>query len=240
MNLIGIAIALIGYGISILEYIKEPRISKRLIIMIVLSTLALGITVWDLQKQENEKLAHSTSGMISGSSPPPSWWPFPSNWQLKPKNIDYPCILLGNGLLFSSEGPTRLTPIDFGSGKIDVRTENRQLKVSSIVRDKDSKVVAIINDNEWDVPPQAQIVDRNFDERAFEVIDAYNRTVMQVSMVGECATLSGIFYKEDGSAAVIANGGVYFAPPGEDIPYDIIKPIFRYPSDRHLGERINK
>ena len=191
-----------------------------------------------MEKQNNyDKLAHSTSGTISGSSPSPSWWPFSSGWPLKPKPIVYPCIVLGNGLLFASGGPARLTPIAFGSDKIDVWTEEGKLKVSATVRDKDGKIIAIIKGNEWTVPPQAQIVDKNFDDNAFEVIDAYNRVVMQVSMVGECALLSGVFYKEDGSAAIVANGGVYIAPPGESIPYDILKPIFLYPSDRHLGER---
>ena len=45
MNLIGISIAIIGYIISILEYTKEPILSKRLIAILFLSTLALGITM---------------------------------------------------------------------------------------------------------------------------------------------------------------------------------------------------
>ncbi|VVB64324.1 Uncharacterised protein [uncultured archaeon] len=234
MNLIGIALALIGYIIAILEYTKEPRISTRLIIIIALSTLALGITIWDLQKQENEKLALSNTGEISSNL----------------KNVTYPCIYWG--ITRTENGPGGVSPIvQIVNDKMYVQVENGKLKISAIVRDESGKIMGDIKDNVFEaIPPYAPR--SRHDDTGWEVLDPYGRVALQVDLIGSCAHIAGIFYSEDGTVAFIfpnkAPWIILQGPKGQinqnitelwmENP-NIITPIFDYRSDKH-GERVKK
>jgi hypothetical protein len=244
MNLIGIAIALIGYCISILEYLNTPQFSVRLIILIILSTLALVLTIWNLQKQDREKLISSESGSISSS-----------------RDITYPCLTIGGSRIEDRKDPESLNIVEFTEGagfggvgfvfgenkrqksdllqnednKIIVWIDNGQLKVSTTIKDKDGKILARITGNDWDNAQKPLIYDRNFDKRGLEVVDAYCNVVLQVDMNKSCAKVSGVFYVESGKTIVANDKGFHF-----DVPGVKINPIFIYPSENHLGERIKK
>jgi hypothetical protein len=228
MNWLALLVPIVSFISSIIAYTFSKQYSKKVrASLIILAFLLSYFVALNVLQQENYKMTSSTSGEISSVS----------------KDIEYPCILFGsgdgNGITFSSNR-TSLIPIGYGNDvPVKVWIENGQLKVSTTVRDKDGKILAIMNANEWNTAKQPQILDRNFDENAVEVIDAYNRVVLQVSMSEKCANIQGIFYNEDGSAFVIFGPGIGMVRPGEKISA-AIDPIFIYPSDRHLGERRNR
>lgn len=237
MNLIGISIAIIGYIISILEYTKEPIFSIRLIAILFLSTLALVITIWDLHVQENEKRASSHSGTISSSC-----------------NTIYPCIIFGGNIIKGS--PDGISVVDLTKGfsmgvrerkigesviqndsnnKILIWVDKGQLKASVTIKDRDGKKLAGIIGNEWDTAQKPIIYDRNFDNSGLEVIDAYGQVVFQADLGKPCARVCGVFYNNLGTI-IINNSGVLINP-SENTKID---PIFVYPSEKHLGERVRK
>ena len=150
-----------------------------------------------------------------------------------------PVILMGNGG-FGIGGRRDVgesNPIKTDEDKIIVWTENGQLKVSAVVRDKDGKVLARIVGNNWDTMPRPAILDRNYDRNCLEVEDAYGNVVLQVSMVGSCAQILGIFYDKSENVLVLDDTGFHYNPGSYNAK---INPFFVHPCEGHLGERIKK
>jgi tetratricopeptide (TPR) repeat protein len=89
--------------------------------------------------------------------------------------------------------------------------------------------------------PPPQTLDRNYTNDLLEVIDGKGNVVIQVRIQEDRIKLNGIFYDSDGN-------GVAFAPNYKDLKWSVfsglnpnkqkpdIEPIFKYPSELHLGE----
>ena len=115
------------------------------------------------------------------------------------------------------------------------------MKISTIIRDKEGKILVKLDRNEWQVNPN-KIYDKNFDKTAVEVINEEGEVILQAFFDGEGVQFAGIFYQEDGWRIALGpsedgNGVIEKRPPGEKIQASF-KPIFRYRSEEHPGERI--
>jgi len=220
--LIGTITAILG---QISGSIENKKISNWLkVIGIVLILMGGYFSFLDYQDREQEKLASSTSGVISSE-------------------IKYPCVIAGSNFIgIGPNGEVNLLKLIYLGSIFDpmlrLKMEDGYLKVSATVRDDDGRYLAGIVDNSWDTAVQPLILDKNFDKNAFEVVDSYKKVVLQVSLAGECANVSGVFYGPDGWATIITNDRITRTIP--DKIYNMIEPNFIYPSEKHLGERIKR
>lgn len=157
---------------------------------------------------------------------------------------DYPKIEIGNsGTVFVFSGDPSLPFMRILQDcELSIRRVDGVLKVSSTIRDRYGAVVAEIVDNEWRVNSESSF-DRNYRESALEVLDSAGLVVIQVVALPDRVQLQGIWYDADGngvalSSAPKATGGAYIETTGRRNSQleTRIERIFRYPSDRHLGE----
>jgi hypothetical protein len=115
-----------------------------------------------------------------------------------------------------------------------------KLVVSAEVRDETGNVIAVLSDNEWKVNPSRSF-DRNYTADSLEVVNQKNQVVFQLQMLPSSLRLQARFFDRDGNEVIIRSlpdgtGQIVVRPPsnpGEDAP---ITPLFKYPSDQHLGE----
>ncbi len=122
--------------------------------------------------------------------------------------------------------------------------ENNELKLSVTIRNERKEIIAKIRNNTWTLENK-EILDKNFDKHAIEVVDKNNEVILQVKFDGNDVEFAGIFYLNDyGNAkklmiAPSKEGGavLIFAPVEQDFDQKIER-IFKYPSKRHLGERV--
>lgn len=229
---------LISAILAISAYILGSNLTRiQRYVLIILVAISFVFSVINLQQQSIKDMESSTCGMISSSL----------------KDISYPCMqfgtvgmksgpdgfvpfLMGTGFgVFGSRGAAESNPTQPSEDRMIVWTENGRLKVSTVVRDKDGKILARMIGNDWFTMPRPAILDRNYNANSLEVMDVYGNIVLQVSMVGPCARILGVFYDKFGNALVIDDTGVQYTSS----PYNIkIDPIFVHPCEGHLGERI--
>jgi len=76
--------------------------------------------------------------------------------------------------------------------------ENGESKISCVIRDENGKIIAKIEANDWKINPNL-IFDRNFDDKAVEVISEKGDVILQAEFDGEGVLFAGTFYQEDGS-----------------------------------------
>ena len=232
MNLNYIIIILI-FILAIIELAKdiffEGKVPSWLIFLIIILLLSVAVTNIYITKQEEEKEKYSkSSGLISG--------------ELKNKSIIYPVIKLGGANLVW-KGQLGEPIFLIGKDPLKVWIEEGQLKISTIIRGRNGNIIAKLDANEWQVTDDPSLKwDRNFDERAVEIINEREEVVLQAQFDGESVQFAGIFYREDGwkvalGPSDIDGGGIIETiPPDEKIAASF-EPLFKYPSERHHGER---
>jgi hypothetical protein len=119
-----------------------------------------------------------------------------------------------------------------------------RLLASITLRDSAGNIIARIQDNEWQVNPNNHF-DRNYSDNAFEVIDQRGQVVLQLCMLPDRVQLQARFFNADGKELILCEappgsiGHVVIGVGGEHAwgPQVHIRPLFRYPSNSHLGER---
>lgn len=157
-----------------------------------------------------------------------------------------PQIEIGNsGAIFrytgSPEGGTLFKFFDPSQLKIE-RLRGKIL-VSTQVRDRTGRLITELIRNEWRVRPSL-LWDRNYNAQSLEVRDESGDIVFQATALSDRIRLQGIWRGPDGRFVELAEktdfqhvnrGFLQFGFPGQtqEAP---IRPMFRYPSDLHLGE----
>jgi len=116
------------------------------------------------------------------------------------------------------------------------------IRLSVKIRDKNGQLIAELTRNEWKVNPQ-NAWDRNFSNNALEVRDPTGDVVLQVKIIDNRIQFQGEFYGSSGKGIVIGSFGKgqggFMQPIGPQTPPKLIKkikPLFKYPSELHLGE----
>lgn len=130
---------------------------------------------------------------------------------------------------------------------LEVKFINNQIKVSASVRDYTGNMLTTIVDNEWKVNPN-KVFDRNYSKNAVEVKDNNGNIVLQVRFSGDVLQFQGVLYDPKNNLSWLVaqrerddrmDAFMEIQKPGGNFTYSI-KPIFKYPSDLHLGEYVDK
>lgn len=224
MNL-NYVIIILGLILAIIYFTKDKylggKIPDWLFLVVIIILLATTVTNVYITQQEEEKEKYSEySGVISG--------------ELKNKSIVYPSIKLGTAKLVW-QGPEGEPIFLIGNDPIRVWIEEGELKISTVIRNEDGKIIARLEANEWQVNPNL-IFDRNFDKEAVEVINEKGEVILQAEFDGESVQFAGIFYRGDGWRIALGYNIIESRPPSERIQASF-KQIFKYPSKNHPGER---
>ncbi|WP_315783057.1 hypothetical protein [Bradyrhizobium sp. SZCCHNPS1003] len=131
-----------------------------------------------------------------------------------------------------------------------IETIGGELKVSTQIADENGRLIAAIERNEWKVASAPQSWDRNYNESALEVKDDRGHVVLQIRLLPDRLQLQGVWPTgSQGRAAGLARvvlrkdpdgSGAQFtflpSNPKADMVWPKIEPIFKYPSELHLGE----
>jgi hypothetical protein len=134
----------------------------------------------------------------------------------------------------------------FDDCNLTIGIENGDVVLSTVIRDEKGETIAELVRNEWRVNPQ-KAFDRNYAKGAIEVRDATGDVVLQARLREDRVQLSAKFRDAEGNAVGIGKirgpdgkvgGAIEFT--GRDHPRLTLEimPLFRYPSDLHLGEYI--
>jgi hypothetical protein len=150
--------------------------------------------------------------------------------------------------------PIKLDPVGalllpgLEASKFTVEAVNGKIKFSCQVLDDAGKMMAEIIRNEWKVVPPPGTFDRNYSDDALEVIDPRGRVVLQVVVLSNRIQIQGAWplgpkWKPSGAAWVIIrqdpahqSEAQFVILPTNPKDWPEIKPMFEYPSERHLGE----
>lgn len=120
------------------------------------------------------------------------------------------------------------------------RIANGNVAITSTIRDKGGKIVAEIVRNEWKLRPTL-LWDRNFNSSAVEVRGESGEVILQARALPDRIQLQGIWHTAAGGFVELVKSPDPQRPGGLMIinrPQQRLRiiPIFRYPSDHHLGE----
>jgi len=204
-----------------------------LLICVVLGGLAsYGISHFGEVKKQQEDAKQAYTGVLKSDS----------KVLLDAKKNIFPKLELGDGgAIFEYRGPEN-TPLFniLEDSYITISIEDRQLKVSVKIRDKNGIIAELVK-NEWKVNPN-NTFDRNYSNDALEVKDNDGDIVLQLKLVGDRVQFQGKFYDSTGKGVGLYKdssgvGGVMeMTSPTQSRLKRTINPIFRYPSNLHLGE----
>lgn len=135
----------------------------------------------------------------------------------------------------------------FDDVALTVEEEDSQLKLSTLVRDRFGRAVAEITKNEWKTNPHNSF-DRNYSKHAIEVKDASGDIVLQVRLLRDRVQLQAKFYDATGRGVAFGMGrdpegrlgGIMeFTGTLRPLLAMRMQPIFKYPSDRYLGQFVD-
>ena len=154
-----------------------------------------------------------------------------------------PDIELGNGgTILSYAGPQGEPAFQiFNDNSLTVIIDEGQVKVSTLIRDKSGAAVAELINNEWKVN-RNNTFDRNYSKDALEVKDNSGDIVLQVKALTDRIQFQGKFYDGKGKGVALGKhhsgkGGIFeMTGPNHPNLEMKIEPIFKYPSENHLGK----
>jgi hypothetical protein len=126
-----------------------------------------------------------------------------------------------------------------------IESINGKLMVSINIADENGKLIVELIRNEWKVLPPPGTWDRNYTEDALEVRDAAGAVVLQVRAFPNRIQLQGMWWVDTGFNGIVRyivrgnqrdGGQLILVPKANKDPLPVIDRMFKYPSDRHLGE----
>lgn len=232
LSIISIAIAAL---IGIMSLIKPNRIPHAKVLTFMFIVISALIQVIDVIQQDKEIDKIKYYGTLE-----------PENKiLLSTADNTIPKIEIGDsGTIFVWNGPQGMNLFTiFDDNALKILSENGQIKLSTLIRDKNGNVVAEIVDNEWRSNIRPISWDRNYNKHAIEVKDRTGDVILQVRVLNDRIQFQGKFYSGsgDGFALVAApwgTGAIMEIKKNDEHLESHIEPIFKYPSDSHLGELI--
>jgi hypothetical protein len=125
--------------------------------------------------------------------------------------------------------------------------------ITTIIRDRDAKVLVKIEKNHWEVSGPPLTMDKNYTKDTLEVKDARDRVVFRARLLPDHVQVEGEWRDDTGYGVRMAapepgmpvrqgGMGISFLRPRSVDPQGIgdavgrIFPIFLYPSSEHWGE----
>lgn len=242
---IGIIIffGLIFVIIKIVKPVKVPKCLRY--IMIVIAVILAAFEFVERINQTKQESIEKYSGVLKSES----------FLLVSSDPSTFPKLEIGDsGAFISKLGDKNIKFISklLEENNFKIEYENRQIKVSMTIRERGGKVVAEIVKNEWKLN-RKELWDRNYSKNALEIKDPYGDIVLQVKLVKNRVQLQGKFYGRIGKYFGLPNcDGVEIWKDKSNKKYPgcitikvvglaselKIDPIFKYPSDHHLGEFI--
>ncbi len=166
---------------------------------------------------------------------------------LSARDAVYPELEFGDsGAVFSVREPGTPAFEFFNNSHLTVLRDDGRIKVSTTVHDFKGRLVAELVDNEWQVNKKASF-DRNFTNDSLEVEDSNGDIILQVRFIEGRVQLQGKLYGPNGEGVAICRGVSANGNPNGIIEttgkkhtrlMSQIVPLFRYPSESYLGERL--
>jgi hypothetical protein len=128
---------------------------------------------------------------------------------------------------------------------LTIELEDRQVKITTRIRDRNGQIAADILKNEWKINPNNSW-DRNYSKNALEVKDPAGDIVLQVRLIEDRIQFQAKLYDATGRGIGIGKvlgpngwgGAIELTGPNRPKLTIKIQPIFKYPSRLHLGEFI--
>lgn len=130
---------------------------------------------------------------------------------------------------------------------IIIEIEDDQVKISTKIINSEGKIVAEIVKNEWKVNP-SNSWDRNYSKNALEVKAPSGDILLQVKLVEDRVQFQAKLHDATGRGIAFVKclgpdgkwgGCMEFTGPNNPELSLKIQPIFKYPSELHLGEFVN-
>ncbi len=153
----------------------------------------------------------------------------------------YPILEIGNsGSMLVQAGEPGTPILIIGGNELLITKVNQQVKVSVKLFDQKGNLLAELIDNEWGINKN-HIYDRNYSVDALEVRDSRGKVILQVKVLADRIQLQGIFWAANGFgfAIWVENGMALMRHLKPNGHYNhVIQPMFKYPSDMHLGEQV--
>lgn len=235
-----ILLIFIVFIIAVVGWFKPktvPRFVSFLMVGLLITSLIIQIVIERRQAREEAKLRYS--GFLKSES----------KIVLSGKQKIYPKLEFGDsGSILVYAGPKGKPILEiFENNSLTILIEDGQVKVSTLVRDRNGRLVAELLKNEWKINSN-NTFDRNYSKDALEVKDESGDIVLQVRLVEDRVQLQGIFYDPTGRGVALGKvvgpkgigGGIERTEPNHPYITMRIQPIFKYPSDLHLGELKNE
>ena len=152
---------------------------------------------------------------------------------------DIKYLAVGASIRMKVETPDGVLFKDGNEPLISLGLNQNVLTISIVIRDMMGDIVAEMINNEWQINKN-NMFDRNYNQKAVEVRDNKGNVIIQAAHFGDTIFFAGTFYCKNGRKVAIIpldNGEAImkFVPPGDNLEQHP-KPLFNYPSEKHLGE----
>jgi hypothetical protein len=209
------------------------------VVLGVCAVTMVGASVASIMEQNREKAAEAKTGILIGPKDRPV-----ITVEIGRSGSMFTCFVDDDSIFDLGDFHRR-----FGSSQVWLEAIGNEAKLSAKLRDSEGKLIAVLDKNVWQVNPN-NYFDRNFTHDAIEIVDNTGRVVLQVEMLTDRVRFQGILYNESGIGFgfVQAPGGGAFLmplPPDKEkreamINAHPIGRLFKYPSETHLGERLEQ
>ena len=165
---------------------------------------------------------------------------------LSVKQQVYPKLQLGNSKsVLVWQGPQGEPMLRiFEDNDVTIWIDNGALKVSAKIRNDKGELISELAGNEWKTAIPPKIWDRNYSKNALEVIDAAGEVVLQIILKEDVVQFAAKMYSSTGQSIGLGSaehpklgvvGVIEKGSLGKPLEL-VIEPIFKYPSELHLGE----
>lgn len=236
-----ITLIVLAFILAIMGLIKRETVPLYLTIVIVfLLVLYAVIQIIIEQKQSKDEAKSKYFGVLKPKS----------KILLSAEKNTFPKFEFGDSgaiLVFAGKQGEPLIRI-FKDSSITIVIEDEQVKASTIIRDRSGAIIAELMNNEWKVNPN-NFFDRNYSKNALEVKDSSGDVVLQLRLIEDRVQFQAKFYDLRGNGVALGKvrgpngkigGSIEITGTAHPNLTLHIEPIFKYPSELHLGELRNE
>jgi hypothetical protein len=237
-----IALVIVTLIVAVLGWLARGTVHASITAAAVGLLLIAAILQLLLERRDRAQAARGTfTGVLES----------PGQVLLSPDGVNRPRLeMADSGSILEYAGPKGEPLLRiFQDNSLTIAVKDGQVVVSCLIRSEDGSAVAELIENEWKVNPHNSF-DRNYSKDALEVRDKSGDIVLQVNVLSDRVQFQGKFFDGKGNGFGIGKGvdpdtgqvGGIFEITGWRRPRLTmsIQPMFRYPSERHLGERVRR
>lgn len=171
-----------------------------------------------------------------------------TNWNINNKKAK---LEIGSSrITFPSTDSISPLMFDKIDSNVKVKNVNGKVLLTTDVHDKNGELIVNIIDNHWKVSESKSVSwEKNFTNDSLEIKDKRGHIVLQVELLPDRIKIQGEWWDEYGNGVRYVQlhynspnrGGVKMIKLTKDdyLKEPHIQPIFKYPSDKYFGKRLN-